>query len=244
MCILVCAYRVYPETPVVIAANRDEYLSRPSKPPLILASHPRAFGGRDTRSGGTWFGINENGVVAAVTNRLPSLPLGRKKTVSRGKLCLHALAEETAEQGASAALAMAQARPFNGFNLLVLDMRSGWIVENTGELRTEQMPAGWHIIGNRALNDRTDPRVIRALHLLSPGRRGASPEQVLEVMAAACRDHGTAGAADSQDALCVHGEEAGTRSSTLLTFGIHGPSFWYADGPPCRFPYVEQTIPW
>ena len=78
MCIFSVIYRVVPECPIFVLTNRDESTERPSVPPQVFpstANGPRWFGAADARAGGTWFGINEHGLLAAVTNR--------KKTRSR-----------------------------------------------------------------------------------------------------------------------------------------------------------------
>src|ERR1700679_171007 len=69
-CLLVMAFGLDPEAPLVVAANRDERLDRPATSMTVLrASDPRILGGRDERAGGTWLAVNEFGLVAGLTNR-------------------------------------------------------------------------------------------------------------------------------------------------------------------------------
>ena len=69
MCTLAIYFQVFPDYPVVIAANRDEYLARPALPPTTLLEHPHVVGGKDLQASGTWLGINQYGLVAGLLNR-------------------------------------------------------------------------------------------------------------------------------------------------------------------------------
>src|SRR4051812_9533314 len=85
MCTIIILRDVHPEFPVVIAANRDEIYARAATGPTRVPGGRVA--GLDER-GGTWLGLGDAGLIAAVTNRGgPPVP-GRK---SRGLLPLYAL---------------------------------------------------------------------------------------------------------------------------------------------------------
>jgi uncharacterized protein with NRDE domain len=71
MCTVIVAWQVVPGVPLVVAANRDEMLDRPSDPPLPLSEDPPRWGGRDRIAGGTWLAVDPCGRVGAVTNRHP-----------------------------------------------------------------------------------------------------------------------------------------------------------------------------
>src|SRR5262245_40317714 len=81
MCLLALLYHAVPGAPVVVGANREEAYARGGTPPQILDGPLRAVAGLDPTAGGTWFGVNERGVVVAVTNRprseLPRQPRSR-----------------------------------------------------------------------------------------------------------------------------------------------------------------------
>ena len=51
VCTLAVYVRAFPEFPVIVAANRDEFFSRPTSPPLLLDSESGIFGGRDDVAG-------------------------------------------------------------------------------------------------------------------------------------------------------------------------------------------------
>ncbi|MEO8407595.1 MAG: NRDE family protein, partial [Oxalobacteraceae bacterium] len=85
MCLIVFAWHVVPDVPLIAAANRDEFLDRPTAPAMAWDDCPQIYAGRDLKAGGTWMGITQPGRFAAITNiRAPS----EKRAVapSRGTL--------------------------------------------------------------------------------------------------------------------------------------------------------------
>src|ERR1700686_2599511 len=94
MCLLALFFRAVPDAAVVVGANREDPCAGGGEPPRILPGPLRALAGVDPRAGGTWLGVNERGVVAAVTNRakteVPATPR------SRGQLTRDLLACPTA----------------------------------------------------------------------------------------------------------------------------------------------------
>lgn len=116
MCLIVVGWRVNPDFPLVVAANRDEFYARPSAPAGRWPDHPQVLGGRDLEAGGTWLGITESGRFAAVTNvREPGAAQGSR---SRGLLTRDfLLGEQTAGDYAAAI----DGSLYSGFNLLLAD---------------------------------------------------------------------------------------------------------------------------
>jgi uncharacterized protein with NRDE domain len=68
MCLIAIAIHASPRYPIVIAANRDEFYDRPTRPLHIWDDDPNIAGGRDLRAGGTWLAVTRDGRFAAVTN--------------------------------------------------------------------------------------------------------------------------------------------------------------------------------
>jgi uncharacterized protein with NRDE domain len=68
LCLIAIAVHASPRYPIVIAANRDEFYDRPTRPLHIWDDAPNIAGGRDLRAGGTWLAVTRNGRFAAVTN--------------------------------------------------------------------------------------------------------------------------------------------------------------------------------
>ena len=72
MCTILLAWRCLADTPIILAANRDELIARASAPPGVLSTSPLVMGGRDLVAGGTWLAVTATGTGCAVTNRHPA----------------------------------------------------------------------------------------------------------------------------------------------------------------------------
>jgi len=68
MCLIVVGWRVHPDYPLVVAANRDEFYVRPTAGAAHWLDAPQIFGGIDLEAGGTWLGITGTGRFAPLTN--------------------------------------------------------------------------------------------------------------------------------------------------------------------------------
>ena len=74
MCTLVLLRRPGHPWPLLLAANRDEMVDRPWAPPgRHWPDRPEVVAGLDRTAGGSWLGLNDHGVVAAILNRRGSL---------------------------------------------------------------------------------------------------------------------------------------------------------------------------
>ncbi len=149
MCLIVVAWHAHPDFPLVVAANRDEFLARPASPAHWWTDAPAILAGRDLEAGGTWMGITRDGRFAALTNyRDPTVR--RPGAPSRGALvrdCLsvpdHVIA--TLERVARVSAGYA------GFNLLVSDGADLGIHESTtGAVRL--LDAGIYGLSNHLLD--------------------------------------------------------------------------------------------
>jgi len=165
MCTLLILRRPGHDWPVLLAANRDEMAGRPWRPPARhWPDRGDVVGGIDLESGGSWFARNDEGVVAAVLNRIGTLgPAPGKR--SRGELVLEAL--DHADAGA-AAVALADLDPgaWRPFNLVVADNSSAWWLaarEGARAVVAERIPEGLSMLTARDLNDASSPRVARYL---------------------------------------------------------------------------------
>src|SRR5881275_177014 len=120
MCTLAILRRPEHEWPVVIGANRDEMIDRPAAAPARhWPDRPEVVAGLDKLAGGSWLGLNDWGVAAAILNRHGSLgpAAGRR---SRGELVLEALDHADAVD-AAAALTHLDPAAYRTFNLIVAD---------------------------------------------------------------------------------------------------------------------------
>jgi len=249
VCTLATFVDVFPDWPLVVAANRDEFLARPSTPPLLLHDEPpRAFGGRDLTAGGTWLGLAETGLVAGILNRRSATPPDAASR-SRGLLCLEALACANAADAAAFAAAE-PARRYNAFNLLVADRRDAFVMSQpAGESpRATRLEPGLHVVTNLDVNDPTCPR-IAASHrrFAAAGDAFARDDDVAEFvrrLRAVLADHATALDPRGPGNLCVHAGPYGTRSSSVLLIGSDGRArYFHADGPPCTTALEGVPLP-
>jgi len=250
VCTLAVFLGAFPTHPLVVAANRDEYLARPAAPPdLLRASAPRAWGGRDLAAGGTWLGVGETALVAGLLNRrspAPPDPACR----SRGLLCLELVGCASAAE-AAARVAAEPAGRYNPFNLLLADPREAFVASQPrgAAPRVTRLPPGLHLVTNLDVNDPTCPRIAASHHgFVAAGAafaRDADVDGLVTRLRAVLADHATALDPRGPGSLCVHGDGYGTRSATVVLVPAAGRPlrYFHADGPPCRTPLAPVALP-
>jgi uncharacterized protein with NRDE domain len=235
MCTLVALHRCAPDASLWVAANRDEHLDRPAEGPALREGRTGVLvAPLDLRAGGTWWGLNANGVFAAITNR-PAAQLDPSRR-SRGQLVLDALAVDSA-RAAAESLAPIGRDLYNPFNLFVADALEAFALVYDGAPRLVELAAGAHVIGNADPDARDVPKVRRALERAEAIAAGPV-ERIAESLAALCRTHEPG---DPRGSTCVHHGGYGTRSSTVLRLGSRQDLLRHADGPPCTSPYRDFT---
>ncbi len=164
MCTVVLLSRPGTEWPLRLAANRDERLDRGWDPPgRHWPEQPDVVAGRDRTAGGTWLGVSDGGVVAAVLNRANSLgPTAGK--ASRGELPLLALRQSTAADAAAAIQAL-DGRTWRPFNLVVADRLGAFFLRGTGAAQIDvvRLAPGLHMATALDVDDPASPRTMRHL---------------------------------------------------------------------------------
>lgn len=217
----------------MVAANRDEFNSRPTAASDFWADYPMLLAGRDLVQGGTWMGITRSGRFAAVTNyRDPARTAPAPS--SRGELPLHFLAGSATLQAYLADVAP-RAQDYAGFNLLVGDGRSLWYFSNSDGKDPRSLAPGIYGLSNASL-DTPWPKVesgkAKLAALLASGtithetldaivsdRRLADPEEL--------RGHGLDGSMDPMlSAQFIVSETYGTRSRTTLWIDAKSHVSW------------------
>ena len=163
MCTLIIFRQPENSWPLLIAANRDEMLNRSFKSPSRhWPDRIQTIGGLDEKGGGTWLGINDYGLVAALLNRKNSLGFSNLKR-SRGELPLEALEHEDAS-AASQALQNIDPASYQPFNLIIADSQCAfWLYAANGEksVRIKSIPIGFSMIAGGDLNDTDNGLRIR-----------------------------------------------------------------------------------
>ncbi|MGA9868673.1 MAG: NRDE family protein [Acetobacteraceae bacterium] len=239
MCTVVVLIRPGHDTPVMLAANRDEMLARRWDPPSAWWPDRKGIiGGRDREGGGTWLGMNRHGVVAAVLNRPGSLgPAPGKR--SRGELPLLALDHASAGAAADAVSAL-DAGAWRAFNMVLADHAGAVFVRGLGQGRPQArpLPEGVSMVTAHDPNDLESPRVARHL----PRFRAAQPPDADEWRAWRTLLADQSGGAGEQ--LNVTPRAGfGTGSSSLIGLPREGAPCWlFAPGPPDATDYAPVIL--
>jgi uncharacterized protein with NRDE domain len=234
----------------VVAANRDEFLSRPTAEPDVICRDPWVVAGQDLNAGGTWLGVNEHRLIVGLLNRPgPGAPDPTRR--SRGLLCLEALQTARPQEVVERALGE-DAAAYNGFNLLAANTDEAFVISNDGaESSSVRLSEGVHVLTNMDLNDPTCPRIAQSHQLfrsvsLPADDRDAS--LLLPQLRTILSDHKVSldpRVPVRSNTLCVHRGEYGTRSSSVLVVPAAGRRmrFWHAAGAPCMTDYAEVPLP-
>lgn len=237
MCTLVILRRPRHEAwPLVLAANRDELASRPRRPPgRHWPDRPHVVAGMDELAGGTWLGVNDDGLAAAVLNRRGSLgPAPGKR--SRGELVLDALDHAEAYIAAEA-LAALDPTAYRPFNLVVADAIDAFLITHAGDgaIRSRPIPEGLSMLEAGELDDPSSARTRRYLPLF---RAAPEPDPAAvdwEAWTGLLGDRASE-TGEPRDAMCiVTGGEYGTLSGSLLAlppYPDQRPVWLFADGRP------------
>jgi uncharacterized protein with NRDE domain len=249
VCLLVVAFGLLPGTPLLVGANRDEFLNRPADPMTVLRpAGPRVLGGRDHQAGGTWLAVNEHGVFAGLTNQ----PLGDRRDPtrrSRGELPLALTAQADARHGVAEFEARYRPEDYNGSWLLAGDRDALFFIDFTGlvDPAAEALAPGLYVLENRPLRD-ASPKADHVARALADRRDADDAVAALRLVLA---DHAAAGPSEPEgprsSSNCVHLESYGTRSSCIMRWDedpARPPQVWVAEGPPCTAPFVDVSPRW
>lgn len=247
MCLIAFAINASSPWPLVIAANRDEYVERPTTPLARWETPSGAtiISGRDLRAGGAWFGVTPDGRVAFLTNvrEADALPALR----SRGELVTQWL-ESRGDARAFVAGLETEHNHFGGFNLVLGDFSRGhwtWVTNRSLQGPSQGVP--WHQqalapgvygLSNAAL-DSPWPKTTQLKSVLSQSLSANQPGGGLQALqtdlwqALGSRERARPPGLPDPD-IALAREEAlssafveypehayGTRNSTLLTATAH-----------------------
>jgi hypothetical protein len=249
MCTVVVLRRPGHDWPLIVAANRDEMAGRPSAPPARhWPDRPEVVGGLDRLAGGTWFGLNDHGVVAGVLNRHDSL--GPKPGYrSRGELPLEAL--DHAEASAAAeALSAIEGASYRSFNAVIADRRDAYWLRSAGAgqglesaVEVMELPVGLSMITAHDLNDKRSRRTRLYLPRFStaqPPDPGNGDWRAWQTLLASRLHDAEVGPEGAMSVVTDGG--FGTVSSSLIALPRavsegEAPRWLFADGRPGEVPY-------
>lgn len=231
MCIAYIAIGSHPEWPLLIAANRDEFHSRPTLAAAPWVDRPDIIAGKDCVAKGSWLGITRQGRFALLTNyREPGVFLN--DAPSRGQLVSRYLQSELTPEHYANAIHQ-QGSAYNGFNLLIGDSCAVWYVSNRGP-RTgpEPLSVGRYVLTNHSL-DATWPKAERLRRSLDDFSLDSLHESVSPVLcllkdATIAEDHllPNTGLSLEQERLLsspfIVSPDYGTRCSTVIAMNTNG----------------------
>ncbi len=163
MCIVLFSYKNTPGYRLILAANRDEFLARPTAPLHWWSDDNAILAGRDIQDGGTWLGVSRNGSFGVLTN-YRELPAVNQSFRSRGEIVATYLSAEDMLPGFLQDLRK-RSLQYRGFNLLLGDLSSLWYYSNRCEEFLEVNP-GVHGLSNHLLNS-SWPKVERGKMLFA-----------------------------------------------------------------------------
>ena len=166
MCLILLLWRVRPEFPCVLAANRDEYHDRPSAGAHWWPGTRGILAGQDLKAGGTWLGVGRDGRFAALTNFRDGTAAARACAPSRGRLVTEVLESGDSVAGTLDRLRDAGPR-YAPFNLIFSDGERLGVYESAGGDGRELAP-GVYGLSNHLL-DTPWPKVSTAKSRLASG---------------------------------------------------------------------------
>jgi uncharacterized protein with NRDE domain len=222
MCLIVFAWKLVPNCPLVLAANRDEFFVRPTQPAGWWEDHPDIYAGRDLQAGGTWLGITRSGRFAALTNIRNGLPKSDNKR-SRGELVANYLSGSLDPLDYLSQVRDA-VHAYEGFNLIFGDEHALYWISNGTEVEFKALEPGIYGLSNGSL-DTPWPKVVRAkaqfASLLCQGAPDAAYFEMLSdtTRAADGRLPDTGVSLEWERLLspiCIESDDYGTRASTMV----------------------------
>jgi uncharacterized protein with NRDE domain len=227
MCLVLFAFQPDSATPLVVAANRDEFYARPALSAHLWPESDHLLAGRDLTAGGTWLGISRRRRFATVTNFAEDAP-GEQAPLSRGELVEGFL---NAEIPAHDFAHQIHGSRYRGFNLLLWDGNQMVYTSNRGT--TQDLVPGTYGLANAELGA-TWPKVTRGVSALDEVL--ADDSDVSSLLAIVGNEvqpadselprRGRPLELERQVApMFIRGEAYGTRASTALIIGTDGFHF-------------------
>jgi uncharacterized protein with NRDE domain len=206
MCVVALAHQIYPDWPLILIGNRDEFHARPAAPLAEWEDGSGIVAGRDLQAGGTWLGVHQpSGRVVVVTNVRGAMPDPAKE--SRGAL----VSDLLCGKGRFADPAAEDLPRFNAFNLFAVGRGAARLLTNRPVPLIMPLDPGIHALANEPV-DAPCPRAERLrLALEATVAAGSGPESLLDTLMA-----------EDDPALFLRGDVYGTRASTLVAVSAEG----------------------
>lgn len=237
MCLLAVLWRMVPDAPLIVAANREEAYDRPATPPQLVGTSTSFVAGIDERAGGTWLGVNQQGLLVGVTNAEKSIRPENAR--SRGLLVRDLLACPSVTAAVALATCELDSGRYDGCRLLLADANNLTVVQGTDLVQVLPLPPGAHVLVDRApVNALSEPRIVFTREWIE-NQPCTSASAWLDRLPDLLRCTGDAG----RPAICRHGLGRGTVSSTIIAIRdpLRTSCWWHTSGPPDQTPYIDYS---
>lgn len=151
MCLILFSYDIHPRYKLVLASNRDEFYSRPTKQLHFWEDtvHEKILAGRDEQDKGTWLGVTATGRFSAITN-FRSMSHVKSGAPSRGLLVSNYLSGSKSPHEYLEDI-KTSGHLYSGFNLLVGDRNTLYYYSNINNEIVKVEP-GIHGLSNAFLD--------------------------------------------------------------------------------------------
>jgi uncharacterized protein with NRDE domain len=224
MCLLFFSYRTTPGYQLVVAANRDEFLARPTAPLDFIDEEKNILAGRDLQGGGTWLGITAQLRFAAITNyREPAA--NQADAPSRGRILTDYLTGDL-DAGNYMQSLTEKGDSYNGFNLILGDREELYYYSNRSA-GPRLLAPGFYGLSNNLL-DVPWPKVVRGKELLRPYMVDTDRVDTLQIFDLLEDNYRPPDEhlPDTQvgiiwerllSTICIDGVDYGTRSAAVIT---------------------------
>jgi hypothetical protein len=235
MSLLAVVYHLVPDAPILAAYNRDEPIDRAFSTPSIQSGKPRILASIDQYSGGTYLGINQNGMLIGVVRRkkldAPAKPR------SRGELCRDLLRANSSRQAVDLALEELHSGQYDGANFVIADPECGYVIQSTNDTEVCELSQGLTVIGKLDMDDPRDERVAMARRLLTL----QTLDSPVKFLAVASKVLARGPGAPGRPSMVIREKDIATVSSTLISLGKkpRDAIYQYSNGAPDRSKFED-----
>lgn len=237
MSLLAIQYKLVPESPILVAANREEKFDKTCPTPSIQSGKPRILASVDGQTNGTYLGVNQTGMFCGLTSRrkmyVPTAPK------SRSALCREMLKSNSARQAVDLALEELHGNQYEGANFVVADSESGWVIHAGNDVNVVQLQEGLSIVGQLDLDDPMDERAALARRLLTLQML----DSPVKFLAVASKVFARRPVGAGRPSMVVREPNFGTVSSTLISLGKkpRDAIYQYSNGSPDEAKYEDYS---
>ncbi|MCA9104124.1 MAG: NRDE family protein [Pirellulaceae bacterium] len=237
MSLLAILYQLVPESPILAAYNLDDRPDFVYHPPTIQSGKPRILASLDRKSGGSWLGVNQHGLLVGATPRRKYMSL--PATRSRTKLCRELLRCSNARRSLDMAMTELETGQYEGVNFIIADFDNGWAVHGGSEIEAQPLNEGLSVIGNGDVDDPRDERVSMAQRLLTL----QTLDSPVKFLAVASKVFARSPSPLGRPTMVRREPHVATVSSTLVALGKkpRDAIYQYADGAPDETRYEDYS---